>query len=203
MTTNASGKTVEEFAGTESLSAALRMAVEDMRDILRADAADLGFDMTHWVRGSLRPDGTPGPCTTCFVGAVMIERWNMLDDLQVELKSRRRLEPDSPADTEMEMVPAHLLPHGGGTPQENEDNRSDGRVAINKLNALEHARNGYYQSAVETGWPDMLTPETRWKLSAIPTPKLAYKRRLDAETLSAYLCDLTENVIPKLEALGC
>ena len=203
MSSTASAKTVEEFAGTTSLSAALRMAVDDMHDILRADAADLGFDMTHWVRGSLRPDGTPGPCTTCFVGAVMIERWNVLDDLQVELKSRRRPEPDSPADTEMEMAPAYLLPHFGGAPQENEDDRSDGRVAINKLNALEHARNGYYQTAVETGWPDTLTPEKRSKLSTIPTPKLAYKRRLDAETLSAYLCDLTENVIPKLEALGC
>ena len=203
MTSSASGKTVEEFAGTTSLSAALRMAVDDMRDILRADAADLGFDMTHWVRGSLRPDGTPGPCTTCFVGAVMIERWNVLDDLHVELKSRRRLEPDSPADIEIEMGPTYLLPHSGGAAQDNEDDRSDDRAAIDKLNALEYARNGYYQSAVETGWPDTLTPEKRWKLSAIPTPKLAYKRRLDAETLSAYLCDLAENVIPKLEALGC
>ena len=203
MTNTASAKTVEDFASTKTLSAALRMAVDDMRDILRADGADLGFDMTHWVRGSLRPDGTAGPCTTCFVGAVMIERWNALKDLQVELTSRRRLEPDSSADTEMEMGPAYLLPHGGESPQENEDDRSHGRVAINKLNALEYARNGYYQSAVERGWPDMLTPETRWKLNAIPPPKLAYKGRLDAETLSAYLCDLTENVIPKLEALGC
>ena len=205
MTTNttASGKTVKEFALTKSLSAALKIAVKDMRDILRADTAEIGFDMTHWVRGSLRPDGTPGPCTTCLVGAVMIKRWNVLDDIERELKVRQSLDPSSAADTEVEMGPALLLRRSGRGPHETREDGLDDRRAINKLTALEHARNGYYQTAVEAGWPETITAGNRSKLSTIPPPKLAYRGRLDAETLAGYLQDIAENVIPKLEALGC
>ncbi len=176
------------FTQTTRLSQALRMAADDVESVAKAPSRNLTFDMRAWLRGTVQPDGTIAACTTCLAGAVMIERFDGM-----KLLGLRR---DSDKTETNEITPAVVG---------RQLNEVANGATERKLAALDLARNGDYRNAIELGWaehggaPDAAIKE----LSELPRPSLGETDFISRNEIRNAIAELRNEIIPKLEALGC
>ena len=216
------------FTTATKLSEALRAGAIDLTNTLAAQRPATTARMDRWITWT--PPATEGEakeqargfdsgtCTTCLVGAILIQEYNALERLEYRAELLGACGPARPGPAEHPPDEAENTLDAGpaksdtkepevtmsmrsalGTPTD-----GPGQKTVDKLMSIEDARHGYWMSAMRTGkWAfDGDPDDLHEKLEGISPPRPMFNGAMTNDEAKTLAQDILGRVVPALAAAG-